>query len=220
MAEVLRLAAEALAGYRQQVIAAWEPALSALVAAHDPATDPDTRAAATSAFDAELEDCRQQLGWPAVIEILRRIHAGERGSNLTEGLDGIQIIVVQRALDALAGRADIEPQAWDTTARLQQLATLAAAVAIAVTGDDDARAEVEPLLKQLADDRSGTNVAAVLQRILAGDRDPSLTAGLDVAGAAVVTALLEQLGPATTSPSLQWQRSEQQRDLGDHHPEA
>jgi hypothetical protein len=60
---------------------------------------------------------RQLLGrldamndWAALATVLRRVLAGERDPDeLTAGLDEIDTAIVQRALDALAGRITLTP---------------------------------------------------------------------------------------------------------------
>jgi hypothetical protein len=93
-------------------------------------------------------------------------------------------------IDAWRTGATITPQ----QAQGQELAALAEATVAAARGDPDATNALQPLLEALAAHPDWVALAAVLQRILAGDRDPALRDGLEhPAAAAVVTLVLNQL---------------------------
>ncbi len=109
--------------------------------------------------------------------------------------------MVQRALNALTGTVRVDVDAWRTGATTtaqqgqgQQLAALAEATAAAAKGDVDASNALQPLLQALAAHPDWVALAAVLRRILAGERDPALRDGLEhPTAAAVVTLVLNQL---------------------------
>ncbi|MDQ3827310.1 MAG: hypothetical protein M3325_16905, partial [Actinomycetota bacterium] len=76
------------------------------------------------------------------------------------------------------------------------LAALAEATVAAAKGDFDAANALQPLLQALAAHPDWAPLAAVMQRILAGDRDPALRDALDhPAATTVVGLILNQLQP-------------------------
>jgi hypothetical protein len=173
----------------------WEPVISGLVAADN------GDIAADQAVDLVLASLGEHGDWRQLVAVLRRIRAGERDAALASGLDPIDTAVVQRALDALAGTVRVDIDAWRTGAtstprdeQAQQLAALAEATVAAARGDPDATNALQPLLQALAAHPDWVALAAVLRRILAGERDPALLDGLDhPAATGVVTLVLNQL---------------------------
>jgi hypothetical protein len=111
MTEVLRLATLTGSDRAEQLVAAWEPVLSALYAS---LRHPDSATRATAAHSltqalaslAQYQDQDRQ----ALIQVLRRIHAGEHVN--TDGLNPVHTLIAQRALDILAGTARADPDAW------------------------------------------------------------------------------------------------------------
>jgi hypothetical protein len=72
--------------------------------------------------------------------------------------------------------------------------TLADAVVVAARGDYDLRPALQAELLHFADDPESAPLAATVQRILTGDRDPiALTQGLHPDHAAVVQHILTAL---------------------------
>jgi len=113
LAEVLRLAAEfppEPAPDLDRAVEGWTPVLSALLAARAG----DTRAAELLAL--VLTAFAQRPDWAALSGVLGRLAAGARGPDLLNGLDAIDTAIAQRALDALDGRAEIDPDAWHALA--------------------------------------------------------------------------------------------------------
>ncbi|MGC4819797.1 hypothetical protein [Micromonospora sp. DT63] len=176
----------------------WEPVIAALIAAEG--GDPDAAAALDQALTARGE----QSDWRQLAEVLRRIHAGDHTPAL-DGLDPIDTAIVRRLLDALAGEVTVDLDAWHTLTNNEEkwLDALMDVTVAAASGDPDATAQLTPVLDDLAADPEGAAFAAVLHRILAGDRDPTLLDGLDPDTAAVVTAILDRLTPAATAPTDQ-----------------
>ena len=180
----------------QRHLDGWEPVISGLVAADS------GDAAAEQALDLVLASLAEHADWQQLVAVLRRIRSGERDAALASGLDPIDTAVVQRALAALSGTVRVDVDAWRTGATAnphqeqgQQLAALAEATVAAARGDPDATNALQPLLEALAAHRDWVALAAVLRRILAGERDPALRDGLDQpAATAVVTLVLNQLG--------------------------
>jgi tetratricopeptide (TPR) repeat protein len=193
LAEALRLARELppdQIGELQRHIAWWNPVLAGLVAAA--AGDPQ----AAEAVGQTLATRGQQADWAALAAVLGRILGGERDQQLLDGLDPIDTAIAQRALDALASRVQLAPASWQTLtspALPDQLAGLAGTVVAAARGDQQAAAELEPVLTDLAAQADWATLAGVLRRVLAGERDQALTQGLDETDTAVVTVVLDQL---------------------------
>jgi len=212
MDEVLRLAAEAGAEHNRQLIAGWEPVLSALHAAISH-SDPAIRDAATRILNHALTTLEQGSDWQGLVAVLRRIHAGERDSTLTDGLGPVDTAITRRALDLLAGTTMIDPDAWRTLTTdtgtdgqgdlAGALAGFAAAVAAAAGGDTHAQGVVGPVLDEMAADPDWAPLATVLRRILNGDPTPATPDELGPAQAAVLDAVrahLSPLPPPTLTP--------------------
>jgi hypothetical protein len=172
----------------------WEPVISSLVAA----TRGDT--VADQALGLVLASLGEHADWQQVVAVLRRIRAGERDPALVMGLDPIDTAIVRRALAALTGTVRVEVDAWRVAVPApsrpeqdQQLSALAKATVAAAEGDLDATRAVQPLLHALAAHPDWIPLAAVMRRIIAGDRDPALLAGLDHPIAiALVSLILDQ----------------------------
>jgi endonuclease/exonuclease/phosphatase (EEP) superfamily protein YafD len=190
---------ERLAEYRQRLMTRWEPVLSALVAAQ--AGDADA-AEAAAVLERVLAVQGEKADWRALADVLRRIAAGERDPALAEGLDEVDTAIVGRALGALTGTIEVDPDAWAAVTAPEapeqdageQLAAFAAAVAGAAAGDADARAGVELVLTEMAADPDWAAVAGRMQRILAGERGPALVEGLGADNTAIVSAVVDLLG--------------------------
>jgi len=208
MDEVLRLAHEAGAEHTAQVIAAWDPVLSALHAAISH-PDPATRDAATRILNHALTTRGQYPDWQALVAVLRRIHAGDRDPTLTDGLDPVDTEITRRALDLLAGTTTIDPDAWRTlttdTGTDDQgnhddgVAGFAAAVAAAATGDTHAQGAVGPALDEMATDPDWAPLATALRRILNGDPTLATPDELGPAQVAVLDAVRAHLNPPPTA---------------------
>jgi hypothetical protein len=199
LAEVLRLAAELPPEQVFNVerhVANWDPVLSALVAAKG--GDPD----AADLLERVLAAREQQRDWTVLTGVLRRLAAGEHDADLLAGLDPIDSAIAQRAMDALDGQVAIEADAWralvaapggDESPLADALVTLAALVVIASRGDEAAKADLQPVLAEMAEQEQWAALAGVLPRIVAGERDPTLADGLDETDTAVVTHILTLL---------------------------
>lgn len=173
----------------------WEPVISSLVAADR------GDVVADQALDLVLASLGKHVDWRQLVAVLRRIRAGERGTGLVTGLDPIDTAVVRRALAALAGTVRVDADTWragglatSPHGPAQQLAALAEATVAAAKGDLDARNALQPLLQALAAHPDWAPLAAAVQRILAGDRDPALRDTINhPAAATLVTLVLNQL---------------------------
>lgn len=173
----------------------WEPVISSLVAADRGDTVAD------QGLDLVLASLAEHADWRQLVAMLRRIRTGERDPALVTGLDPIDTAIVRRALAALAGTVPVDTNAWrggfapaSPCDQGPSLSALAEATVAAAKGDLDAANALQPLLRALAARPDWAPLAAVVQRILAGDRDPALRDALDhPAAAAVVTTVLNQL---------------------------
>lgn len=173
----------------------WEPVISGLVAADRGDTVADR------ALDLILASLAEHADWRQVVAVLRRIRTGERDPALVTGLDPIDTAIVRRALAALAGTVPVDANAWRAGAAPTSprepsppLAALAGATVAAAKGDLDATNALKPLLRALAAHPDWAPLAAAVQRILAGDRDPALRDALDhPAATTVVDLILDQL---------------------------
>jgi tetratricopeptide (TPR) repeat protein len=194
LAEVLRLARELRPDQvfaLQRHVGWWDPVLAGLVAANG--GDPQ----AAQAVQQALATRGQRADWTTLAAVLGRVLAGERDQQLLlDGLDPVDTAIAQRALDALAGRVQLDPASWQALAGSlvpDELAGLVGAVVAAARGDHWAAAEVELVLNDLAAEADWAALAGVLRRVLAGERDPALTEELDEVDTAVVTAVLDRL---------------------------
>jgi hypothetical protein len=168
----------------------WDPVLAGIV------TAAGGNPQAGQAVEQALTDRREQADWAKLAGVLRRLLAGDRSQQLLEGLDPIDTAIVQRALDALAGQVQLDPDSWQALtgpALPEEFVQLVTAVAAAANGDQGVAAELEPILIKFASEQEWATLAGVLRRILAGDRDQALLRGLDETDSAVVTAILNEL---------------------------
>jgi hypothetical protein len=173
----------------------WEPVTSGLVAADRGDTVADR------ALDLILASLAEHADWRQVVAVLGRIRTGERDPALATGLDPIDTAIVRRALAGLAGTMPVDTNAWrggvaPTSSGEQRppLTALAEATVAAAKGDLDATNALQPLLRALAAHPDWAPLAAAVQRILAGDRDPAMRDALDhPAAATVVGLILDQL---------------------------
>jgi tetratricopeptide (TPR) repeat protein len=208
MTHVLQLAHQARTEREQQLVAGWDPVLSALHTSlhHD---DADTRQAATAALDQTLTARGDQPDWQHLVAVLRRIRAGERDPDtLTHGLDTTDTTITRRALNILTGRIIINPDTWHalTTGPAgtedessPALGDFIAAVVDAARGDTQAPDTVMPVLDQMDADPDWAPVASAIRRVIAGDHTPPL-GQLNADHATLLTTIFERLAtpPSTT----------------------
>jgi hypothetical protein len=146
------------------LLAAWDPAIAALLAA----ADGDTEAA--TALDAQLGRYQDSPDWGALAVALRRLGAGETGPGLLTGLDETSAAIVTRAMDARDGKVDIPAALWVAIGIGPLLGDLVAAAG----GDAGAAGRADKDLQAMAGDSDLSALAGALRRILGGDRDPGL----------------------------------------------
>ena len=138
--------------------------------------------------------------------MLRRIIDGERGEDLLTGLDPTDTLITRRALAALAGTVQLTatlddlddlltPQVPSIPEEWQQVIDT---VVDAAGGDTQATTEIAGLLDELTGTDDWAALAAVLRRILEGERGDQLLDGLDPTDTAITTQILTHLAPPTT----------------------
>lgn len=143
--------------------------------------------------------------WRALPPVFRRILAGERDlDTLTDDLDHVDSLIVQRILGVLAGEPapfaqpaaptpSAPPQGGQQGFTLEQLFGI---VAAACRGDAQARQMTPLLVGMLQQPAMPAEIQALggaLARILAGERDPGLAADLPGEMKQPVIALLGAL---------------------------
>jgi hypothetical protein len=78
--------------------------------------------------------------------------------------------------------------------QLEQWEPVIAAVAAACGGDQDAAAEMDQFLDEIASNRDWAMLTGVLRRILGGERGEELVDGLDTVDTAIVREVLGRIG--------------------------
>src|SRR5205814_1607389 len=123
----------------------------------------------------------QTTDWRNVVAAIRKILDGERDLEALRGeLDRTDFVIIHTILAQLSGTAPAAPnpatpQPSDASAAIarirQQWAPIVDAIIAACRGDAAAGAQVAPLLGQLEQQDDWRALAAVLRRILVGERD-------------------------------------------------
>jgi hypothetical protein len=104
--------------------------------------------------------------------------------------------------EILRAAADTDPgQDSAIQDQLQQWEPVIAATVAAAGGDSDAAAQLTPLLDQLVQDQDWATLAAVLRRIIGGERDGSLLQGLDRVDTEITGQVLARLAPPPDAPA-------------------
>lgn len=163
--------------------AMWSPFVAGLLAAGQGDT------AAAECLDECLAEMAGADDCTALAGVLSQIRHGHRSPGLA-GLGLVDAAIARHALDALTGQVDVPVELWPAMLFASLLGCLVAAAA----GDEASAAEAREMLATLAGMRGCAPLAAVLTRILDGDRD-LLAAGelADPTVAAVTAVLLRQL---------------------------
>ena len=108
--EVMRLTADIRDSAIEQSVAAWEPIISALVAARQPETADEV----TPLLDDALAELSKSPVWSELVTVLQRIQAGPgfHDDRTVDDLDPVSASVARRARSALAGEFTVDPTAW------------------------------------------------------------------------------------------------------------
>lgn len=155
--------------FKAHFLAMWEPAISALLAAHYG----DTASAAM--LDRHLASQEHLADWAQLARVLARVKAGDiYDPDLMAGLDVVDTAIVTRALDVLAGRATASVVLGLAMFWGDLLADLVFAAAL---GDATIADRARRNLTIMRGDRDRAALAAVFSQILDGDRDPGLAGG-------------------------------------------
>ncbi|MCW3814072.1 CHAT domain-containing protein [Micromonospora sp. DR5-3] len=174
-------------------LAWWEPIIAGMSAAALGETT------ASHAVDQALTYRSGHPDWTHLVTVLRRIHAGDRDPDLSNGLDPIDTAIAQHTLDVLAGTATVDPDAWHTLTAVDNgkdgFAVLSVVTIAAASGDAGAADTLRAALDQLTTQPGGAGLATALRRILEGDRDLSVADGLNPSAASLVMEILAQLNP-------------------------
>jgi tetratricopeptide (TPR) repeat protein len=170
----------------------WDPPIAAILAATQ------GNAAAGEMAQAFL-GALAQAGRPALARTLHQIFEGKRDvGDLTSGLDDADTAVVRHALDALTGRIEIPGALWSATPIAGALVDLVAAC----RGAPAAPARARGHLTTMAAHPGWSDLARVLERILAGERGDQLIADLtNPMHQAVVTLVLAEIEDARPAMS-------------------
>jgi hypothetical protein len=149
--------------------------------------------------DADREDL------PGTIDEVIRVAEQTEGVHLDRLLTALQPDR-QAAADVLA---EILRAAADTGSgqdlaiqdHLQRWEPYIATTVAAAGGDSEAAAQLAPVLDQLAQDQDWAALAAVLRRIIGGDRDATLLDGLDPVDIAIAGQVLARLTQPPDTPA-------------------
>ena len=155
------------------------------------------------ARELRQEADRKEL--PGTLDEVIRVAEQTEGVHLDRLLTALQPdrrAVAAALAEILRAAADTDPgQDSAIQDQLQQWEPVIAATVAAAGGDSDAVAQLAPVLDQLAQDQDWAALAAVLRRIIGGDRDASLLPGLDPVGTAVTGQVLAQLAQPPDAPA-------------------
>ena len=180
VAEVEAMSAEA--GLARH-LAAWDPVIAGIIAAAH------GNGQAKAAVEQHLAERQDSADWGKLAAVLGAIVHGERGEGLLEGLDEIDTAITRRALAALSEEIELPVPLWQAI----PIAKLIVEIVDAANGDLDAASRVREVLTEWDGASELSPLAAALRRIVDGERDPSLTDGLDPVGSAVVTTIQSYL---------------------------
>jgi len=166
-------------------LAEWDPVIAAVLAADGG----DTRAVA--ALDTELDRLQDSSDWGALVAALRRLRAGDTGTDLLTGLDEVDAAIVTRAIDARDGKITIPAALWGAIG----IGPLLLDLVDAAGGDAGAAGRAGEDLKAMAEDPGLSALASALRRILGGDCDSGLAGQVDdPVERAVVETVLGHIG--------------------------
>jgi hypothetical protein len=168
----------------EHYLARWDPVAAGLAAAGGG----DTKAGA--AVREYLAGYADSDDWAGLAGALTQILDGGRGQDLAAGLDAIDTAVVARALDAVTGRISLQAALWPAMG----LGRLLGDITDAAHGNAGAAPRARQMLDALAGEAGLADLAAALDQVLGGSRDPGLPATVgDDTGQAVVACVLEHI---------------------------
>jgi len=159
--ELTARARQMAAGLFSSHLAAWDPVISALLAA----VEGDERAA--TALDEQLTRYQDSESWGALAAALSHLRAGGTGGELLTGLDEIDTAIVTRAVDAITGKIIIPARLWEA----MPLGPLLGDLVAARRGDEAAAERARQVLDTMSKDTDLSPLATVLGQILGGELD-------------------------------------------------
>ena len=149
----------------------------------------------------DLEDVLQASlanGWSALVGASRKILAGRRGTEVFEGLDEEDRVIVEAMLRGIRDPSTLPaPEAGpDPSAAAPGLAAM---IQAAATGNAQALRLIAGMAEQMS--RVGgdmARLAAVIRPLVNGERDPdALCRGMGAQGRSLVMTILDELGRLT-----------------------
>jgi tetratricopeptide (TPR) repeat protein len=150
------------------------------------------------ALAAEMRQDGAAKPLPATVAEVVRVAEETDGVRLGDLLAVLQpdAQAVEDALaEILRAAAALPPDEDDgISGQLEQWEPVIDAVAAGCGGDQDAAAELGPLLDDMAEDQDWAALAGVLRRILGGERGEELVDGLDPVDTAIVREVLGRIG--------------------------
>ena len=163
---------------------AWEPVIAEMVVVDGGGTN------AAAGLAEEFRQYENSGDWGNLVRALRRLLAGERGEQLLEGLDNVDSLLTIFAERALEGSVTVPGLIWHAI----PLRWVLADVIDGSLGDDAANQRSRVALESLASVAAYADLAAVLARILAGERDPAVSSELEPPFSAFVAMVLYHIG--------------------------
>jgi tetratricopeptide (TPR) repeat protein len=167
----------------------WKPTIALVFAA----------ARGAAAFRSFLDELPKDEDAAVFSAVLRRIVSGERDRSMLQGLNSSYAPIVGEILTRLAELLDAQHDIIQHN--LQRWEREIEATVAAVSGNPEAVAWLAPVLDRLAQDQQQAELAAVLRRIIDGEREDSLLQGLDPVHAAVTGQILARLSQSTDTPA-------------------
>jgi tetratricopeptide (TPR) repeat protein len=162
----------------------WDPVIAAMVAARQ------GEIAAARAVQLRLRTYANDRSWAQFSRALGYIHRQCPEAAVSLPLDIMDRILLRRCQDALDGSVSVPPELAQCVPIAGELSQLLQATQTGETSPALGRA-----LDELAESRQWQQLATPLRKILAGDRDPGITTGLDPSSSVVITTLLTNLRP-------------------------
>jgi len=161
-------------------LAFFDPWIAALVAADRG----DDRAG--DAFDYFVAQYPPPEEWAEVVNVLTLIRSGQRGAELTDGINMLHAAVVRRALDALAGKVTIPVALWHAL----PLGRLLLSIVASQFGDTIQARSAREQLTLLKQAPGWEELVLALEKVLSGDYAPSVS---DPVNQAVVATVLNHI---------------------------
>ena len=142
----------------------------------------------------------EESGFANLAGLVRLFLAGEQDQTKLQAaaanLDDTDRAIIQLAIQTAQGQADPPPSPSSREAEPQEqvVEQFISLLIAAAGGNEEAREQVQPVLDTMAEDKNTRKLAARLEMLLEGERNPeSLTRGLSENENALIRAILEKL---------------------------